>query len=108
MRKEYFYRCIKQGDKIVAIKTTGFVNDELGAHQEGENWIVTHIPTGYRIIAMPCKYAKTAINEANKQIQAQSDFKQKIQETMDSKEFKEFQRSRYDQSVTKNFIGMCD
>ena len=116
MKKDTFYRCIlekyKDDTRIVAVKTTGFTDGEIGLHKEKYNsevdtWVTTHIPTGCTLTTNE-EYFKTrsaALKKAQEIIQGVN-FNTYLDEHKNSESYATFIRSRYEQIVTKNFVGI--
>ena len=106
MRKDTFYRCVKDDEKIiVAAKTTGYSDGDIGLHKEQGFWVATHIPTGTRLTPkhLRNKTAKTALTEAKRLISEKPDFDQYVQKYMDGDIYDAFQKSKYNQTVTGVF-----
>lgn len=68
MRKDTFYKCCRDADKkVVAVKTTGYSEGDIGVHKEEGFWVATHIPTGLLLTPKTSrnKTIKQALNEAS-------------------------------------------
>lgn len=105
MRKDNFYRCVKEDKRIVAAKTADFSDGDIGLHKEQGFWVATHIPTGMKLTPTYSrnKTAKTALTEAKRLISEKLDFDQHIQKHIDGAIYDAFQKSRYNQTVTRVF-----
>ena len=104
MKKDSFYICVQIDGKVTAQKRTGYSDGNLGVYKQCGTWIVTYIPTGQKIpISGNPKTAKGAIKEARKQIEQRSDFRKLVEDAMKSDFYEEFQRSRYEKTVTYIF-----
>lgn len=99
MRKDIFYRCMRdEKGEIVALRTFGYSEGDIGINQEGSFWVATHIPTGM-LISSYNKTKNNALREAKKLIAERKDFNEKIKEVMESDGFKKFNDSRHKQST---------
>jgi len=105
VRKDTFYRCVREDKKIVAIKTTGYSENNIGIHKEGGFWIATHIPTGMRLTPLSSrnKSIKQALNEAKRLISEHDDFEKLLQARLESEIYEKFVQSKYKQSATGVF-----
>ena len=105
MKKDTFYRCVKEDKRIVAAKITGYSDGDIGLHEEQGFWVATHIPTGTKLTPKYSrnKTAKTALTEAKRLISEKTDFEQYIQKYMDGDIYDAFQKSRYNQTTTRVF-----
>ena len=106
MKKDTFYRCVKDDKKrVVAAKITGYSDGDIGLHKEQGFWVATHIPTGTKLTPKYSrnKTAKTALTEAKRLISEKTDFEQYIQKYMDGDIYDAFQKSRYNQTTTGVF-----
>jgi hypothetical protein len=104
VRKDIFYRCLKdkKDGRIFAEKTTGYSEGDIGLHSDIDSggdrfWMATHIPTGRKLTPTANKTARLALSEAKRIIAAVPEFDKRIQETMDTEEYKTFTQSRYAQ-----------
>ena len=109
MRKDNFYRCLIEKNKVTACKTQGFSERDVGLHKGNysydlskQTWAATHIPTGLGLTSNRIVYStrKEALKAAY-QAMRRDDFETILAKYMESDFHKQFSQSRYKQNVTE-------
>ena len=116
MRKDYFYISVRNNNtkEVIAEKRSGYSVGDIGLHKGkswsgAEIWIATHIPTGTKLTSTESentganKTRNAALKEAQKRITADENFEQRIADYKKTENFKQFSKSRYNQTVTGVF-----
>lgn len=106
MHKDIFYRCLREIDgTIIAQKTFGFSEGDIGLNEINGMWEATHIPTGMKLSPNIPQYktAKAALSNTEKRIADNANFKKLIEQCMESNHYRAFCKSRYEQSITSDF-----
>jgi hypothetical protein len=109
MRKQTFYRCVRLSEKgnIVALKTYGYSDGDIGLHKDDGIWYATYIPNGGLLTPRKSRNntAKAALAEAKRVISDRKNFEQDVRKFENSWIYKDFAKSKYEQSVTTVFGG---
>ena len=104
VKKATFYRyAINEERQVIAVKTQGYSEGDLGAYKEGKYWVVIYIPTGIRLSADLATTRVEALAEVKQWIATRFDLADKIQKYMASDNHAKFMQSKYDQTVTEVF-----
>ena len=100
-KKRHFYRCVTHDTvdgkpQVVALKTKGYSDGEIGLHKENGIWIATHIPTGLQFPPhrLNNKNARDTLAEAKQLITEGSEYTFKLQKHMYSDTYAKFLKSK--------------
>jgi len=103
VRKDSFFIATRLYGEIAAEKRYGYIDGDLGAYQQCGGWVITYIPTGQKILAVPVNSVKIAFRKAREKIKREPNFDKLVEQAMKSDFYKAFLKSRHDKTITQVF-----